>query len=436
MPVQMSPFQSSQQHQNYFFPIFSVGLALFWLGWGTFNPARAQILTFEPQVQPQFQAQLQAQPARIINPQLAEPTSIIHAGGPESVAFASQNTVVFAVPTTASALNTPIQLAQAVEPFSPGGTTGTAAGTAAGTSPGGILPWDPYSSGGQSTPLFGPGGSEFFEQIPDHSKRIARRFIERVSLDHTHIFRGGENGFGVNEIAYQTEFTFPCTLIHATEPIYVVPGFDLLFWDGPLGPPMNSHHLSSSGYNAYLEIGTAPRYTKDFAFELWGRAGLYSDFHKITSDSFRLSGNASVLIGLTNEAEGVLGVVYLNRSRVKILPRIGMIWKPNEKVTWKLVFPDPKLSRFLAKVNNIEWTCYLQGNYGGGSWTISDPEEGGTYLTDYNDIRIGAGIEFTNYATLNGFFEFGGAFGRELYSQGEAWHKPPNAIYLRAGFHF
>ena len=402
---------SLQQRRPFLSPTLSVALALFLF---STHSAIAQILTFEPQSN------------RIVNPQLAESSTIFHAGGQESMAFASQSKVVFAVPT-ASMPNPSFQLVQAVEPFGAGGTSGTATGTPL---------WDPYASQ-SSSPLFGKSGSEFFEKIPDTSKKVARRFIERVSLDYTYIPRGGDlNGFGVNEIAYQTEFTFPCRYIHATEPIYVVPGFDLFFWDGPAGRPINSHHLSSSGYNAYLEVGTAPRYTKDFAFELWGRAGLYSDFNKLTSDSFRLSGNASVLIGLTNEAEGVLGVVYLNRSRVKILPRIGVIWKPNERVTWKLVFPDPKLSRYITKINNIDWTCYLQGHYGGGTWTISDPEEGGTYLTDYNDIRIGLGIEFTNYATINGFVEFGGAFGRELYSQNETWYKPPDALYLRAGFHF
>jgi hypothetical protein len=407
-----------------FLAIFTVNLV------NSTNSASAQILTFEPP--PQSQTLLQ--PVRIINPQLADPflsdsRGIIHAGGPESMALSSQSKVVFAVPNAAILNNSPIQLTQAVTPFQPGG-----AGSS--TTTGSLPNWDPYAAQ-SSSPLFGSGGSEFFEKIPDASKKVARRFIERVSLDYTYLPRGNDSkGFGINEIAYQTEFTFPCTYLHNTEPIYVVPGFDLLFWDGPLGPPVSPHHFSSSGYNAYLEIGTAPRYTKDFAFEIWGRAGLYSDFHKITSDSFRLSGNASILVGLTNETEGVLGVVYLNRSRVKILPRVGVIWKPNERVTWRLVFPDPKLSRFLTKINNIDWTCYLQGHYGGGSWTIADPEEKGTYLTDYNDIRLGVGIEFANYSTLNGFVEFGGAFGRELYSQGEAWCKPPSTIYLKAGFHF
>jgi len=408
----MSPLQ--RQRRNFLCPAWPVALVLFLLGYSV----NAQVLVFEPQPQ--------SQPDRIINPQLADPNPIIHAGGLESMALASPGGVVFAVPNASTLNNTPIQLTQAVEPF-PGNTGGTPAST-----PG----WDPYAAR-QSAPLFGPGSTEFFEGIPDKSKKIARRFIERVSLDYTYLPRGGEKGFGISEIAYQTEFTIPFPLLHATEPIYIVPGFDLIFWDGPLGPPDYSrHHHSASGYNAYLEVGGAPRYTKDLAFEVWGRAGLYSDFQKITSDSFRLSGQASVLIGLTNESEGVLGVVYLNRSRVKILPRVGMIWKPNEKVTWKLVFPDPKLTRFLARVNNVDWNCYLQGHYGGGSWTISDPENDGTYLTDYNDVRIGIGIEFANYSTLNGFFEFGGAFGRELYSQKEVLYKPPTALYLKAGFHF
>ncbi len=427
--------QPKRQRRLFRQPIRSVALALVLLG--LVCPLRAQVLTFEPQ----------PQVARIINPQIANPNPIIHAGGPESAALGSQGGIVFAVPTSSYALSSPIQQVEVVEPYPTPATTATPAtggsqavppfgsgATPAGT-PGN---WDPYAAkGGQSSSFFGSGSQEFFEKIPDESKKIARRFVEKVSLDYTYIPRGSDqDGFGINEIAYQTEFTFPCRLLHETEPIYVVPGFDLLFWDGPTGPPVNSHHMSPNGYSAYLEIGAAPRYTKDFAFELWVRAGLYSDFNKLTSDSARLSGRGAVLIGLTNEMEGVLGVEYINRNRIKILPRIGVIWKPNEKVTWRLVFPDPKLSRFLAKVNNVDWTFYLQGNYGGGCWTIADPEDDGTYLTDYNDIRVGVGLEFTNHAWVNGFFELGGAFNRELYSQGEAWCKPPSMVYLKAGFHF
>lgn len=428
------------------------------------NPVLAQTLVFEQpdrnhvdetdgiteEIEDGMGHSTQANPsaARILNPVLA-PFSPSANSLPTS-----QQGVVFAVPAVSptpgsfssipsyTTSNGQIRLVQSVTPFqastppayAPGSGTLTPA-----TSPG--FPnaanptWDPYATPGGG-PLFGSGnGTGTFGKFPDGS-RIMRRFIEKVSLDFTYIPRGNAtNGFGIDEVAYQTEFTFPSRFLPNNEPIYLVPGLNLEFWDGPdtSGLPFG---MSPNGFGAYVEVGAAPRYSENFAFEAWLRGGVYSDWKKIAARAFRLEGRGAVLIGLTKDMEAVLGVVYLNRSRVKMLPQAGIIWKPNTDVVWRLVFPDPKLSRFLTTLGTTQWWGYIQGSYGGGCWAISDNEFGETYLTDYNDIRIGVGLEFTNQAWMNGFVEIGGTFARELYADGVAWSKPPNTIYLKAGFHF
>lgn len=356
--------------------------------------------------------------------------------------------VVFASPHRASAPS-PILLVQSAggaTPFTPPGSGAPSyapgagsisPGTAPGFSNSGNPNWDPYARPGGGGSLFNSqASSEFFDKVPEHSKFVAKRFIEKVSLDYTFIPGGNDDkSFGINELAYQTEFFFPTCFLPDKAPIYIVPGINLYWWDGPRGLPYSRHDMAASGYGAYLESGSAFSVTENFAVELWARLGVYSDFNKVTSDSVRFSGQGSVVVGLTKEIQGVFGIVYLNRERIKMLPRIGVIWKPNNEVVWQLVFPNPKLSRYITKINNMDWWFYLSGDYAGGTWAISEGA-GSTFLTDYNDIRLGLGLEFTNNSMINGYVEFGGAFGRELYAEGTAWCKPPSAIYLKAGFHF
>ena len=71
-------------------------------------------------------------------------------------------------------------------------------------------------------------------------------------------------------------------------------------------------------------------------------------------------------------------------------------------------------------------------DYAGGSWDIS----GHSGLTDYNDIRLGLGIEFAMPNRIGGYFEFGGSFDRELYFERQRQINPPTVLYLKTGFIF
>ena len=377
--------------------------------------------------------------------------SVVRAGGTGTL----PGGVVFAIPTRSSQLQQeyPIRLVQnhTAIPYQPDNpppsfTSGTIGGTGSTTNPTNPLPtpddnYDPYSmsSGGNygSSSSGSNSFTKYFEDtFPDQSKKVMRRFIERVSLEYTFIPRGNEyDAFGINEITYQTEFAFPCRFLPDQSAVYLVPGVDLLWFDGPFGPPVNSFHISPNAFGAYMELGMMPRITENFGIDAWGSVGVYSDYQKVSSDAIRFEGTVSAIIGMTNEVDGVIGIDYINRNRVKLLPRIGIIWKPNNLVEWKLVFPNPKLTRYITKVNNIDWACYIEGEYGGGAWVLND-DPSGPMKFDYNDIRCGVGIEFKNSYSFRGFFEVGGAFARELYSYDTAWCKPSSAIYLRAGFRF
>jgi len=186
----------------------------------------------------------------------------------------------------------------------------------------------------------------------------------------------------------------------------------------------------TEGYK-HLDIGMQPQFNETFGLIAWGRVGVFSDFEKVSSDAFRFQGRLEGTVKTSPQLKVHGGVIYYGRSRVKMLPTAGVVWTPNDDWVLKLIFPNPKVSRRLWTGPQADWWGYVHMDYAGGSWDIH-----GLGLTDYNDVRLGVGVEFAAPNRMGGYFEFGGSFARELYSHGDSWASPPTVLYLKTGFIF
>lgn len=265
-----------------------------------------------------------------------------------------------------------------------------------------------------------------------------KRFWDSFSLNYTYIPRSSQTkGLGINEFDLAGRFAFPCKLLpHANDNAvsgywFIAPSFGLTLWDGPTGYPEHAMSMPSKTFEAAMAFGARPQFTKDFGVELWVQVGVASSFKKLSSDAIFIRGRALGTLRINEQIEAVGGVVYYDRNRYKLLPSGGITWKPNDGNLWYLVFPNPKLSRFLRKVNETDWWGYVQGDIGGGRWLVH--EEQGKVNVDYNDYRVGVGVTFSTPSSIAGSLEVGGAFGRELYSWGTAWYEPKSMVYLKGG---
>lgn len=312
-----------------------------------------------------------------------------------------------------------------------------------------LQPFDPYAtpySSSGSSPLFGSasynGNSGYtgkagiysgnFEQFVPETYAAMRRFREATRFDYTFLPGGNDSdSFGMNEVDIRMQLGIPCRFIpnngSGTGFFYVAPGANLVWWEGPAGPP----HFSPNGFGAFIDFGMQPQFNEVFSLNAWFRLGLFSDFKHVSSESFRYQGRFEGIFNVSPNVQISVGIIYLDRVRHKILPAGGIIWSPRDDLVVKLVFPNPKISKRLWNSGNAEWWGYIQGDYGGGSWSID-----GIGQTDYNDIRIGAGIEFETLTRIGGYLEFGGSFARELYSHQRKWAEPPGVLYFKTGFIF
>jgi hypothetical protein len=309
------------------------------------------------------------------------------------------------------------------DPYAPPGTGATPA----------MLPQDPYLQPGQF-------------QLGSPSAAIARmqRLLQEVRFDY-HWFLGhgsNPNELGINDVEFSATFGWPLGG-NAQTPLLITPGFAVHYWDGPksvpLIPPPNAPDMPPQTFDAYLDAAWNPQVTPMFGGELDVRVGVYSDFKAWEEDSLRYIAKGAGVLTFSPSFKFKAGVWYLDRVRYKILPIGGIVWSPNPDIRFDILFPNPKFTQRLTTIGNTEWWWYVSGDYGGGSWMITrtsipgDPRD----QVDYNDMRVALGLEFKRLTGmgLNGLFEGGYAFQRELVYNGQhpPTFVPDGTFFLRAG---
>ena len=164
--------------------------------------------------------------------------------------------------------------------------------------------------------------------------------------------------------------------------------------------------------------------------------GVWTDFDNVDSDSIRFLGRGLATVALSPNLDIRFGVIYLDRVDVKILPAGGVYYRPTPDWDMYLVFPNPKVRKFLAAVGNTKWYGYVAGEYGGGSWTVE--RQTTDDRIDYNDIRVIGGLEWETQTQIRGHIEVGYVFDREIVfvSGDPANFKPDDTFMLRAGVSF
>ena len=285
------------------------------------------------------------------------------------------------------------------------------------------------------------------------------RLFERPRLRYTHIFGdpspagpGGPFGDNINELQIQdvelaTTVNIP-NFVWSGLPLRFSPGFVYHFWHGPnfFGTGAD---LPSRAYSAYLAFDFLTPLDRRFGFELNFTVGVYTDFSHTTTDSLRLTGVGLGWWRLSNQTTLKVGIEYLDRVEVKLLPAFGIFITPNNNTKLDLYFPRPRIARRIPNWGNVEVWAYLGGEYGGGSWTIRrmalDGMGGvlpniGSRL-DINDLRAFVGLEWLGRRNVTGFAEFGYVFDRELlYLRGSGSpiekFKIEDSFMIRAGIAF
>jgi hypothetical protein len=200
---------------------------------------------------------------------------------------------------------------------------------------------------------------------------------------------------------------------------------------------LESTAYSSSGYGSELNLGYAfhflsgpqqidlPSRLYEFAmgYQSRGRMSEYfsydgnvsvtvnSDFEGSAREGVFFPGHFAGILHVTPETDWVVGIDYLHRDDIKLLPIVGFSFHSDlmPNVRWDLVFPRPKVQFALPGGHMF----HIAGRLGGGTWDFELP--GGVEdVVTYRDYRLLLG--FSKGEGKHGIrsIEVGYLFGRKL----------------------
>lgn len=295
--------------------------------------------------------------------------------------------------------------------------------------------WAPSAIGGQpGYPTYPTAGGSSLPQIAPDMGTSGNALSQNPTLQQTmRLYQGARGSWaylfgnntgtqlGVNELDTSATFALPFFFNSPANlnraPLLITPGFGLQLWNGP-NMVTTGDDLAPSTYDVFLDTSWNPQMTPLFGAELGIRVGIFTAWDTFVWDSWRLMGRAIGTINLTPTMQGKIGIVYLDRNQVKLLPAVGMTWVPDANSRYDIFFPAPKAAKRFTQWRNKSIWGFLAGEYGGGAWTFTQANMNGAVTEfDYNDVRITGGVEMVPVTAqgLAGSFEVGYVFARNLY---------------------
>ena len=270
----------------------------------------------------------------------------------------------------------------------------------------------------QITPDLGTSGNAL-SQNPTLQNTM--RLYQGARGSWAYLFGNGTGQqLGVNELdtsatfAVPFFFNSPANLNRA--PLLITPGFGLQLWDGT-SFAATGVELPPNTYDVFIDTAWNPQFTPIFGAELGIRIGIFTNWNELVWDSWRIMGRAIGTINMTPTWQGKVGIVYLDRNQVKLLPAVGATWTPDANSRYDIFFPAPKASRRFTQWRDRSVWGFIAGEYGGGAWTFNQSGSAGVTSFDYNDVRISLGTELVPVRAqgLAGSFEVGYVFARNVY---------------------
>jgi len=257
-------------------------------------------------------------------------------------------------------------------------------------------------------------------------------FFQKVNFGTSWMPRFESDGLGITTARANIVTALPFPKRH--QPLTITPEYTVRFFDGPdfIDVPSRVHDLE-------LQFNHIRRIADQWVFNGAVTIGAYADDHSFdASDAVRVSGRALGIYEATPESKWIVGVVYLNRANLSVIPAVGWMYQTDD-LKVDLIFPQPKIAwRTWSDGRsgyNERW-FFVSGEFGGGIWAVKRVGGADDNLS-YSDYRFILGTERKLVGGLSRMWEFGYVFGRELeYDSAAADIGIDDTVFVRAGFKY
>ncbi len=130
----------------------------------------------------------------------------------------------------------------------------------------------------------------------------------------------------------------------------VTTGFNIHLLSGP-----NSVALPPRLYDFVLGYQKRARLNDMLSVDIASSIGVYSDFEDSARDGVRFPSHGVGILHVNPKLDWVLGVDYLSRDDIKLLPVAGFSWHNPDNCDWRfdLVFPRPRIQYTLSDCSRV-----------------------------------------------------------------------------------
>ena len=257
----------------------------------------------------------------------------------------------------------------------------------------------------------------FFPDAPSSGLRPLPRpadvrdgVFQKAKFTGTWIPQLDDDGLGWTDL--RSEIVFGLPFFTRETPILITPSYELHFVESPTGIdlPPRLHDL-------VIDFNHFRRVTDNWIANIAVSPGFYTDDHSFDSDdALRINGRAIAIYDPTPEWKGLLGVAYLNGGWDKIVPIAGVVYEPNDDVTYEFVYPRPRVAWRLPispVPGRDEFWFYVLGEFQNAIWAI-EQQDGTPDMFASRDWRLILGLERKIIGGLSHRVEAGYVFNREI----------------------
>ncbi len=235
------------------------------------------------------------------------------------------------------------------------------------------------------------------------------------------------DGFGITDLELSRVDHRPRFSDHARWNIDIP--FAVHFVDEPqaLGIP-------SELYSAQIETRWVQPVGDNLGFDVSVVPGWFSDFDSGRNNGFRVTGHGIATFSLSDEFKLALGVMYLGRDDVKILPAGGIVVTILPDTQIELLMPKPRISQRISSHDGWDQFVYAGFElFGGDSWAVTRPDNSYDTLT-YRDFRFLIGHEVRGPKAFRNVCEIGYVFARKIeFRNSPETLAPGGTLLLRLG---
>ena len=283
----------------------------------------------------------------------------------------------------------------------------------------------PLPYGAPPGPTFGTVGPQPFRY--GWTSRYDIAFLPRESV------KQGFGEFEVLELNAQMKHTTPT----ASGWIFsVAPEFGRRGWEGPNPPPARPVDLPEAAYHFATDLELQTPANGPLSVQFGFTPQINSDLERhLTSDAWYFDGRGIVFYRVSPMLTLGVGAMYWDRLHDRWIPYGGIIYVPDDRREYRLMFPESRISHFIGTPLGIPAWAYVRGEYHVEAYEIDRETINDQGEVELIDWRVLIGLR-TDSGGVGAFAEAGWVFGRHVNFNTTPGFDVSSGFIARAGVRF